>query len=302
MSQLGQKDWLGQLRTQIADSAEFKALAAELYAGVRDSLRADGLPSFSSLQVGEQEVLVGRARSALADTDVFGRCRDAAWRALDAALDAEAESLLSRRQGTLGGPRGPGPTMHGAGAGGAGGAGVVWPSASASAEAAMMSFMVKMMQGEAGNLCASAGRGEAVEHNGCGYADMVSEKTYNNTSMREPESVEGARRRAGCGPDSRRRAARTKRAPAHAAGARKRKADEDNERWRTFNEEMWVARLFRGPRASDNAHLLFESPLSKGSTGHIRADKIAAPPSTSEGPLSAVLQRALRFKQRRGSS
>ncbi len=105
--------WLGALRTRIADSAEFKALASELYAGVRDSLRAEGLPSFSSLAISEQEVLVGRARGSLANTSVYAKCRDATWRALDAALDAEAEALLSRRLGTLGGARGSGPSTDG---------------------------------------------------------------------------------------------------------------------------------------------------------------------------------------------
>lgn len=100
--------FLNDLRARIANSAEFKALAAELYGGVRDSLRADGLPSFSSMAVSEQEVLVGRARTALIGTETYAACRDSTWRALDAALDGEAEALLSRRTGGTGGPRGPG--------------------------------------------------------------------------------------------------------------------------------------------------------------------------------------------------
>jgi len=103
--------FLNNLRADVSDSPEFRALAARLYSGVRDALRKDDQPSFGTLTKTEQEELVNRVRSQLLDDDVYQRCRDTTWRALDAALDAEAESLLSKAgSGGVGGRRGPGPT------------------------------------------------------------------------------------------------------------------------------------------------------------------------------------------------
>ena len=102
--------FLKGVRSEISDSAEFRALAGELYGGVRDALRAENLPSFGTLTRSEQESLVNRVRQQLIDTETYARCRDATWRALDAALDAESETLLSKRGGNVGGRRGPGPS------------------------------------------------------------------------------------------------------------------------------------------------------------------------------------------------
>ena len=105
-----QLPFLNRLRSDVSDSPEFRALASRLYSGVRDALRKDDQPSFGTLTKVEQEELVNRVRSQLLEDDVYQRCRDATWRALDAALDAEAESMLSKRAGEIGGRRGPGPT------------------------------------------------------------------------------------------------------------------------------------------------------------------------------------------------
>ena len=110
VSEEEERDFIVSVRTQISDSEEFRALAAKLYGGVRDALRTDDLPTFGTLKRGEQEALVNRVRSQLLDDDVYKRCRDATWRALDAALDKKAEALLSKRVGGIGGRRGRGPS------------------------------------------------------------------------------------------------------------------------------------------------------------------------------------------------
>lgn len=102
--------FLNQLRSSVSDSSEFRALAARLYGGVRDALRKDDLPSFGTLSRGDQEDLVNRVRSQLLQDNIYRRCRDATWRALDAALDSEAEALLNSTTGGVGGRRGPGPS------------------------------------------------------------------------------------------------------------------------------------------------------------------------------------------------
>jgi hypothetical protein len=102
--------FLNDVRSQISDSAEFRSLAGALYSGVRDNLREVGQPSFGKLSQAEQEALVNRVRTQLLGTEVYARCRDATWRALDAALDGASESLVSKRGGNMGGRRGPGPT------------------------------------------------------------------------------------------------------------------------------------------------------------------------------------------------
>ena len=48
---------------------------------------------------------IAQMRQQLIDTETYARCRDATWRALDAALDAESETLLSKRGGNVGGRR-----------------------------------------------------------------------------------------------------------------------------------------------------------------------------------------------------
>lgn len=98
--------WLSRLRTKVANSPEFKALSSELYNSVRDAVREDGLPSFSDLSEEERRVMVGRARAALLENDTYGTARDAAWKALDVSLDAEAEAWLAERHA----PGAPGPT------------------------------------------------------------------------------------------------------------------------------------------------------------------------------------------------
>ena len=60
--------FLNRLRSEVSDSPEFRALAARLYSGVRESLRKDDQASFGTLTRGEQEVLVNRVRSQLLTT------------------------------------------------------------------------------------------------------------------------------------------------------------------------------------------------------------------------------------------
>eukprot|EP00966_Prymnesium_polylepis_P057982 1342912-Prymnesium_polylepis.1 len=81
-------------------------MSGSLYNEVRSSLRAEGLPSFGELGPTERQVLVSRARAALDKSDAYKSFRDAAWRAVDSALDDEAEDVLSHRAGTKGGLRG----------------------------------------------------------------------------------------------------------------------------------------------------------------------------------------------------
>ena len=104
-----QLEFLNKLRGSVSNSSEFRMLAARLYGGVRDALRKDDLPSFGTLTRSEQEALVNRVRMQMLNEDVYKRCRDATWRALDAALDVEAESLLQHKAAGVGGRRGPGP-------------------------------------------------------------------------------------------------------------------------------------------------------------------------------------------------
>lgn len=104
-----QLEFLNKLRGSVSNSSEFRMLAARLYGGVRDALRKDDLPSFGTLTRSEQEALVNRVRMQMLNEDVYKRCRDATWRALDAALDEEAESLLQHKAAGVGGRRGPGP-------------------------------------------------------------------------------------------------------------------------------------------------------------------------------------------------
>jgi hypothetical protein len=105
-----QIQFLNKLRSSVSDSKEFRALAARLYGGVRDALRKDDLPSFGTLTRHEQEVLVNRVRTQMINEEIYKKCRDATWRALDAALDEEAEVLLQHKASGVGGRRGPGPT------------------------------------------------------------------------------------------------------------------------------------------------------------------------------------------------
>ena len=75
----GGASFLNKLRTSVSDSPEFRALAARLYSGVRDALRDENLPSFGTLERGDQEALVNRVRGTMLDEEVYGRCRDATW-------------------------------------------------------------------------------------------------------------------------------------------------------------------------------------------------------------------------------
>jgi len=100
--------FLQRVRGNVSDSAEFRALASSLYNGVREALRSENWPSFGSMVRGEQEALLNRVRTQLLEEEAYTRCRDVTWRALDAALDAEADALLSKRIGGIGGRRGPG--------------------------------------------------------------------------------------------------------------------------------------------------------------------------------------------------
>eukprot|EP00965_Chrysotila_dentata_P001851 61167-Pleurochrysis_carterae.AAC.1 len=86
-----------RLRGKVAASPEFRALAAQLYAEVRSSIRADGLQSFGDLSPDEQQVLVRRARDTLSRGAVYNACREATWRALDTALDAEADDRITKQ-------------------------------------------------------------------------------------------------------------------------------------------------------------------------------------------------------------
>ena len=95
--------WLAEVRGRIARSPEFRALSGRLYAEVRASLRAEESVPFGELSLEEQRVLVDRAKEALGSSEAYTACRDEAWRAVDAALDAEAEERLTRGGGA-GGP------------------------------------------------------------------------------------------------------------------------------------------------------------------------------------------------------
>ena len=92
-------EFLNNLRSSVSDSAEFRALASRLYAGVRDALREGNMPSFGTLSRGAQEALVNEVRGQLLADEVYARCRDATWRALDAAY-----ATVARASARLGGP------------------------------------------------------------------------------------------------------------------------------------------------------------------------------------------------------
>ncbi len=85
--------WLEKLRDKIATSDEFAALSNRLYEQVRTAARQDSLPPFYKLDETEQRVLMLRAKQHV-DPDVYEAFRDKAWRALDSALDHEAERNL----------------------------------------------------------------------------------------------------------------------------------------------------------------------------------------------------------------
>ena len=88
-----QHGFLNKVRSQVSDSPEFRALAASLYSGVRDSLRSEDVPSFGALTREEQEALVNQVRVKLLDDEVYARCRDATF-CTDESLDFR--SLCSR--------------------------------------------------------------------------------------------------------------------------------------------------------------------------------------------------------------
>ena len=91
-------DWLSDARARVASSTEFSAFSHALYAEVRNSIRSEGMPALSDLSEDERRVLVARAAATLRDGDAYVACRDAAWRVLDASLDAQAERVRERRE------------------------------------------------------------------------------------------------------------------------------------------------------------------------------------------------------------
>ena len=96
-------DWLSDARARVASSTEFSAFSHALYAEVRNSIRSEGMPALSDLSEDERRVLVARAAATLRDGDAYVACRDAAWRVLDASLDAQAERVLSEEDAPPGG-------------------------------------------------------------------------------------------------------------------------------------------------------------------------------------------------------
>ena len=94
--------WVDNLKSRVATMPEYKALSGVLYNEVRRSMRADGMLSFGELGQQERQVLVTRARVALDKTDAFKGFKDAAWRAVDEALDVAAEDAISHRTATAG--------------------------------------------------------------------------------------------------------------------------------------------------------------------------------------------------------
>jgi len=60
------------------------------------------VPPLAELTAEEQTARVREARDGLLQTEVYGRCKEAAWRAVDAALDAESEEVLLKAPRPLG--------------------------------------------------------------------------------------------------------------------------------------------------------------------------------------------------------
>jgi len=94
--------WVADVRARVAASPEFRALSQKLFIEVRDGMRrsADSktlatLP-FGELSMEEQVARVYEARDELLTSREYATCREAAWRAIDAALDAESEAVLMR--------------------------------------------------------------------------------------------------------------------------------------------------------------------------------------------------------------
>jgi len=93
--------WLAALRQRVTRSPEYRALSAQLFGAVRASLRADEALPFGELSATEQRVVVSRAKQLLLDSDAYAACRDEVWRALDSALDAEAEERIVQHRGAV---------------------------------------------------------------------------------------------------------------------------------------------------------------------------------------------------------
>ena len=98
--------WVDALKSRVTRMPEYKALSGALYNEVRKSVRADGLQSFGELGPTERQVLVARSRTALDESEAFKTFQEAAFRAVDTALDDAAEDVLSHRAGSSGGLRG----------------------------------------------------------------------------------------------------------------------------------------------------------------------------------------------------
>eukprot|EP00962_Isochrysis_galbana_P004764 scaffold1309_cov117-Isochrysis_galbana.AAC.10 len=95
--------WVAEMRARVAASPEFRSLSQKLFVEVREGMRSNAgkatlaLPPFAELSADDQMARVRAARNELLKSDEFARCREAAWRAVDAALDAESEAVLTRR-------------------------------------------------------------------------------------------------------------------------------------------------------------------------------------------------------------
>jgi hypothetical protein len=95
--------WLAEMRARVAASPEFRSLSQKLFVEVREGMRSNAgkatlaLPPFAELAADDQVARVRAARNELLNSEEFARCREAAWRAVDAALDAESEAVLTRR-------------------------------------------------------------------------------------------------------------------------------------------------------------------------------------------------------------
>jgi hypothetical protein len=95
--------WVAEMRARVAASPEFRSLSQKLFREVREGMSSDAgkaskaLPPFADLSADEQVARVRAARNELLKSEEFARCREAAWRAVDSALDAESEVVLTRR-------------------------------------------------------------------------------------------------------------------------------------------------------------------------------------------------------------
>ena len=89
-------NWLADLRQKIAQSHEFRNLTQKLYQNIRQAQKDEKLPPFYALNDDEQAVLVRRANQTI-DHTTLNQFKDIVWRAIDHALDQQAEDEIVHR-------------------------------------------------------------------------------------------------------------------------------------------------------------------------------------------------------------